>query len=77
MKISACTPVNSFGLGPHFGQQNEYISVKKMKRMDHVQSCQLFLEYRAFKIENNTWARVDMEFLFECCRAQRTSEMSS
>ena len=54
MKISACTLVNSFGLGPHFGQQNEYISVKKIKRMDHVQSCQLFLEYCAFKIENNT-----------------------
>ena len=77
MKISACTLVKSFGLGPHFGQQNEYISVKKMKRMDQVQSCPLFLEYCAFKIENNTWARVDMEFPFECCRAQRTSEMSS
>ena len=28
-----------------FFQQNEHISVKKMKCMDHVQSCQLFLEY--------------------------------
>ena len=29
----------------YFSQQNEHISVKKMKRMDHVQSCQFFLEY--------------------------------
>ena len=25
-------------------------------------------------IENNTWARVDMEFLFECLTPQLTSE---
>ena len=38
MKISVCTPLNvenissrrnSFGLGPHFWQQNEHMSVKK------------------------------------------------
>ena len=43
MKISVCTPLNvenissrrnSFGIGPHFCQQNEHISVKKMKRTD-------------------------------------------
>ena len=28
-------------------------------------------------IENNTWARVDMEFLCECLSRQLTSEMSS
>ena len=31
-------------LGYHRYPSNEHISVKKMKRMDHVQSCQLFLE---------------------------------
>ena len=34
---------NSFGPSPHFCQQNEHISVKVMKRAEHVQSCQLFL----------------------------------
>ena len=38
---------NRFGIGPHFRPQNEHISVKKVKRMDYVQSCQLFLEYSA------------------------------
>ena len=42
MKISVCIPLyvenissrrNSFGLGSHFFQQNEHISVKKMKRV--------------------------------------------
>ena len=56
VKISVCTPLNlenissrrnSFGLGSHISHQNEHISVKKMKLMAHVQSCQLFLEYCA------------------------------
>ena len=56
MKISVCTPLNvenisnrrnSFSLGPRFCQQNEHISVERMKDTDHVQSCQLFLEYCA------------------------------
>ena len=51
--VHQCTPLNvenissrrnSFGLGPHFCEQNEHISVKTMKRTDHVQSCHLFLE---------------------------------
>ena len=62
MEKSVCTPLNvenissrrnSFGPGPHFCQQSEHISVKKMKCMDHVQSCQLFLEYCACYIFNS------------------------
>ena len=56
LKISVCTLLNvenissrrnSFGLGPNFCQQNEHMSIKKMKRTDYVQGCQLFLEYGA------------------------------
>ena len=36
---------NSFGLSPHFSQQNKYIPLKKDDNTDHMQSCQLFLEY--------------------------------
>ena len=45
VRICVCTPLNvenissrrnRFGLGPHFCQQNEHISIKKMKRLDHV-----------------------------------------
>ena len=59
LKISACTPLNvenissrrnSFGLGSHFCQQTEHISIKKMKRTDHLQGCQLFLENCACQI---------------------------
>ena len=51
MKISVCTPLNvythwdissrrkSLGLGSYFSQQNQHISVKKIKRMDHMQYC--------------------------------------
>ena len=50
MKISVGTPLNvenissqrnNFGLG----QQNEHLSVKKMKRTHRLRSCQLSLEY--------------------------------
>ena len=56
MKISVGTSLNvenissrrnNFGLGPHFCQQNEHLSVKKMKRTHHLRSCQLSLEYCA------------------------------
>ena len=62
MEKSVCTPLNvenissrrnSFGLGPHFCQRNENILIKTMKRTDHVQSCQLFLEYCACYIFNS------------------------
>ena len=62
MEKSVCTPLNvesissrrnSFGLGPHFCQRNENILIKTMKRTDHVQSCQLFLEYCARYIFNS------------------------
>ena len=36
---------NSFGLSPHFSQQNKHIPLKKDDNTDHMQSCQLFLEY--------------------------------
>ena len=36
----------------------------------------LFTEMRERYIENNTWSRGDMEFIFECSHRYRTSERS-
>ena len=36
----------------------------------------LFTEMRERYIENNTWSRGDMEFIFECSHRYRTSDRS-
>ena len=81
MKIRVCTPLsvesitsrrNNFGLGPHFCQQNELISVKNMKRMDYARSCQLFLEYCACLTFNNDISFTSISTFIKFTQSEKT-----
>ena len=54
----------------------------EIKQLSHFAKSLLSLHLHVFKeyvceyIENNTWSRGDMEFIFECSHRYRTSERS-
>ena len=59
---------------------NEYFPLKRLSRMEVIFNSNPWISKALRKsinyIENNTWSRGDMEFIFECSHRYRTSERS-